>query len=141
MKTILETSEQARSAKHEEGVSFRCACCHSVKPVQSNGGTGYAVTPQGELICYDCADVRQREDLKDRSKPFVAYVDSAGKLITTWTGGVLARITQSWPCQLTRRSNWHDSKSYKCIRATDVHGGKWFGRGSAGVAIKLRPCK
>lgn len=139
--TILESRSQSSNVRHVDGVFFRCACCRKVKATSGNGcSTGYAVMPTDELYYYNCADVNQREELKDRSKPFVAYVDSAGKNITTWTGGVLARITQSWPCQLTRRSFWHGN-GYSCIRAVDVHGGKWFGRGSPGIAIKLRPCK
>ncbi len=142
MKTeiILETSAQSRVTKLEDGVKFRCSCCKAVKPVQTNGGTGYAVIPDGSLICYDCADVREKQELKDRSRPFLAYVSSDGNHITTWTGGVLARITQSNPCQLTRQS-WTHGKSYSSIRCTDVHGGNWFGRGSPGICIKLRPCK
>jgi hypothetical protein len=137
--TILESSPH--DSKIEDGVFFRCACCHKVKATSGNGCTsGYAVMPDNSLFCFECADESQRNDLKDRSKPFVAYVGSDGKRITTWTGGLLMRVTQSWPCQLTRKSHWH-GKNYSCIRATDVHGGRWFGRGSPGVAIKLRPSK
>lgn len=83
----------------------------------------------------------QREELKDRSKSFDAYVSSDGRSITTWTGGKLMDVTQSWPCQITRPSHWHDSRSYRSIRARDVHGTMWYGRGSAGIAIKMRPMK
>lgn len=119
-----------------------CALCsEDFPPVPVTGAAGYAVTHEGLHICYRCADAREREQLRDRSKPFCAYLSSDGASITTWTGGNLMRVTQSWPCKLTRQSQFHDRNSYKCIRAVDVHGGRWYGRGSAGICITLRPCK
>lgn len=120
-----------------------CALCSTAFPPvpQGGGAAGYAVTREGLHICYACADAQQIEEMKDRSKSFGAYVSSDGQRITSWTGGLLMRVTQSWSCQLTRQSQWHDSRSYKSIRATDVHGKKWYGRGSAGVCITMRPCK
>lgn len=95
--------------------------------------------PGGEKICYTCSDRAQIEDLKDRSKPFCAYVGNG--TIHTWTGGKLMTITRSVPCALTRQSWTHDRNGYKSIHAVDVHGGHWAGRGSKGVVIKLRPVK
>lgn len=120
-----------------------CAICSAPFPIHPKGycgGSGYAIAPDNRKICHPCADKEQIESLKDRSKPVVAYVGK-GDVITTWTGGKLMTITRAWPCQLTRRSNWHDAKSYLSIHAVDVHGGHWAGRGSEGVAIKLRPVK
>ncbi len=126
-----------------------CAC-GSVFPIHEKGycgGTGYAVTPDGTRICYACADKAQIEALKDRSKPFCAYVSLVSKdswlgyKITTWTGGELMRVTSARPCTLTRQSYTHDGRGYMSIHAVDVHGGHWAGRGSEGIAIKLRPVK
>lgn len=119
-----------------------CACGASfpIHPAGYSGGSGYAVLPNGERICYACADKRQVEELKDRSKPFCAYVGRDNS-ITTWTGGKLMTITRAWPCQLTRQSFTHDRRGYLSIHAVDVHGGHWAGRGSEGIAIKLRPVK
>lgn len=119
-----------------------CAC-GAVFPVHGDGycgASGYAVLPSGERICYACADKREIEELKDRSKPFVAYVGK-GNTITTWTGGKLMTITRAWPCKLTRQSWTHSQNGYLSIHAVDVHGGHWAGRGSEGIAIKLRPVK
>lgn len=141
--TILENAQQAAQAKHGEGVSFRCMTCKQVKSTGGHGGgTGYA-RPQNSdgLLCYACADAAQIEGLKDRSKPFSAYLSSDGNTVTSWTGGKLMTVTRSTPCALTRQSFMHDSKSYRSIRARDVHGAYWFGRGSAGVCLRLRACK
>lgn len=137
--TILENSTQSRATRHESGVQFRCAACGGVFDVQTSGATGYACRPDGGLICYPCADRGQRDELRDRSKPFCAYVSGDGKTVTTWTGGKLMDITDSRPCALTRRSYTHSAESYRSIRARDVHGREWAGRGSPGIAIRLRP--
>ena len=139
MKTIITTAAQASDTKHEDGVCFLCSDCQKTNPVQTSGGTGYACTKEGAIICYACADKRQVEDLKDRSKPFVGYLTFA--TVTTWTGGLLMRVIRSAPCKLTRPSFTHDRNSFRSIRARDVHGKDWHGRGSVGIAIILRPCK
>lgn len=135
MKTEIETTQCA------------CGANFPVHPPGHCGATGYAVLPNGERICYACADKRQIEELKDRSKPFCAYLSLVSKdswlgyQVTTWTGGKLMRVTSAWPCKLTRQSFTHDRGSYLSIHAVDVHGGHWAGRGSDGIAIKLRPVK
>lgn len=138
---IIETAEQAATTRHGEGVSFRCAECGGVKPTGGHGcGTGYARDSRNRLVCYSCADAQQRAELRDHSRPFCAYVSGDGRRVTTWTGGTLGLVTSSTPCRLTRRS-WVHGASFASVRVRDVHGGLWFGRGSPGVAISLRPCK
>lgn len=119
----------------------RCACgaTFPVHPPGFTGASGYAITPSGKRICYACADKAQIEELKDRSKPIVAYVGK-DDAITTWTGGKLMRITRARPCKFTRPSFTHGNLCLS-IHAVDVHGGHWAGRGSEGIAIKLRPVK
>jgi hypothetical protein len=121
---------------------MNCATCQKpfpINPPNHCGGSGFAITNEGKKICYDCAYEREVQELKDRSKSFVAYL---GKdYITTWTGKNLMRVTESRPCRLTRRSNFHDNKSFRSIHAVDIHGKHWAGRGSEGVCIKLRPVK
>ena len=115
-----------------------CGASFPQHPPGHCGRIGYATLPDGNRICYPCADKRQIEELKDRSKPFVAYVGKG--ILTSWTGGKLMAITSARPCCLTLPSNWH-GKDFASIHAVDVHGGHWAGRGSEGVAIKMRPVK
>lgn len=115
-------------------------CKQIITAAPGSLGTGYADFDDGSRVCYPCADKRQVADLKDRSKPFSAYVGE-NNTVTTWTGGKLMTITRAWPCQLTRQSFMHSASGYLSIHAVDVHGGHWAGRGSAGMAIKLRPVK
>lgn len=101
--------------------------------------TGTAHTSDGREICWECADHEHRESLKDR-RPTGGYLSSDGKTVTTWSGGHLATVTWSRPCRLTRVS-WVHGKSYVSVNARDVHGNYWTGRGSPGIAIRLRPMK
>lgn len=123
-------------------VSPRIFCDQCKAECLSNDcSNGYAVRSDGKRICYACADAAQREELTDRSRPVFAYVSCGGRSIGTWTGGKLMDVISSRPCKLTRQSYTHDSKSYKSIRARDIHGKEWFGRGSEGICIKLKAVK
>jgi len=107
-----------------------CQQCRKPFPVHPPGycgGTGYAVLTDGSRVCYACADKWQLERLKDRSSPVIAYLQ--GGDITTWTGGKLMKVV----------SSRHTRNGERSIRARDYHGGCWAGRGSNGMAIKLRP--
>ena len=115
--------------------SFVCNDCGCKKPIKHDGGTGFAEW-DGKLVCYDCADIRQREELKDRSKPFTGYLGERN--VTTWTGGELMRVT--------RETDWKIFGSHfhrgSCVHAIDCHGKHWYGRGAGrGMCITLRPCK
>ena len=123
--------------------TWQCESCGTIAEFSAANscGTGYAVTSDNRMTCYSCARARSIEALRDRSRSFVAYISSDGRSITDWSGGMLARVTDSRPCLLTRASHWHDRHSYRSIHAVDPHGGHWHGRGSPGVCITLRPCK
>lgn len=135
MKTILETYEQAKTTKHEDGVRFRCHDCGEVKPIQRSGGTGYASfpDPDGEhLVCYACADKRQAADLITENR-FTGYVSCDGRSLTTWSGGTLGRIF------LGSLHPWSRERRY--LSATDIHGQRWHGTGAPGMWCDLRKCK
>lgn len=115
------------------------SCGHHPSPHECfTAGTAHL--PDGREVCYDCADALQREELKDRSRPFTGYLSTDGRAVTSWSGGELMTVTGWEPCKLTRLSYAH-GKSYRSIRARDCHGAMWYGRGSPGIAITLRPCK
>ena len=101
----------------------------------------YARNDAGEIFSDEGVDIREKKGLLDRTKPFFGYISSDGKLFTGWKGNELGRVVQSWSIQLTRRSNWHDAKSYRFFKVLDIHGGLWSGRGSAGMCINLRAVK
>jgi len=124
-------------------ICHACACsqvldCGHPIGEHSYFTAGYATLPDSRRICYACADAAQREELKDRSRPFCAYLSGDGSKVVTWTGGELMRVT--------RETGWRIFGSSRnrgaCVTATDCHGQRWHGRGAGrGMAIKLRPCK
>lgn len=117
-----------------------CSDCEKllVKP-ENSMATGYAVLPNGSKICYPCADKRQVEEMKDRSAPFVAYISTDSKSVTTWTGGFLGRITWS---NSTANPRGIYSRETVAINVIDAHGKKWHGRGpGSGMCVRLFPSK
>lgn len=141
-KTVQGWTSVVVKGKH---VCHACAdkrilsCGHTPSP-HSYITTGTAHTPDGREICCECADREQVQGLKDRSKPFGAYLDGDGRTVTTWTGGKLGTVTSSHTIHLARWSYVH-GKTMLAIRVRDVHGAMWHGRTSPGMCVTLRPSK
>lgn len=115
------------------------SCGHTPSP-HNIYTTGTAWTMDGREICWVCADAEQVADLLKR-EPVVGYLSADGKAVTTWTGGKLGSVTWSRATKLTRQSYTHNRNSYRTVNMRDVHGNYWTGRGSPGIAIRLRPMK
>jgi hypothetical protein len=103
--------------------------------------TNYARDSQGNFYSNEGVHQREVKDLLDRTRSFTAYLSSDGLRITGWKGNTLMNIVSSSSCKLTRSSFLHSRHSYMSVRAVDVHGKHWYGRGSAGVVITMRPYK
>ena len=102
--------------------------------------TNYARDSAGNLFSDAGVDIAQKRELLDRSKPFVAYISSDGKHLTGWKGNILGSVISRHAITLTRRSLWH-GKEYSAMQIRDIHGGLWYGRGSPGLCITIRPYK
>jgi hypothetical protein len=99
-------------------------------------GTKYAIA-EGREICYACADRIEREELKNRGRPFIGYLEQEDARplgrITTWTGGLLMNAN------VHRIRSGFGGEQW-VIQATDVHGKRWYGRnGGPGLYCRLRP--
>jgi hypothetical protein len=102
--------------------------------------TNYARNDAGEVFSDEGVHLREVRALLDRSRPFPGYLSSDGKRLTGWKGNTLGHVIDSNPCELTRLSYTH-GKHYQSVRVRDVHGREWYGRGSPGICIRLRPTK
>ena len=123
------------------GQTVTCAETGKVFSVKADGFTfNYATDREGRVFSDEGVDIRERRALLDRSLPFTAYLSSEGRHLTGWKGNVLGTVVESIPCRLSRFSFTH-GKEYRAVRVRDVHGAMWYGRGSPGVCITLRPCK
>lgn len=91
---------------------------------------------QSNAICYACCHAHDVAELRDKSKPFTAYISSDGKQITNWPGAALMRIT----AETSGRAGFGGEMHY--WRAVDVHGQHWHGKNSGrGMCVNLRACK
>lgn len=112
-------------------------CGH--EPTQTDGvGTGIAQDSEtGREMCYPCADTDQREKLKT-ADAFTGYVSEAKRVITTWPGGELAKVTSL----ATGRVQYTPSGGryrMRTVEAVTPDGVRWKGRGSDGMdAITMR---
>lgn len=97
--------------------------------------TNYARDSAGNVYSDEGVDIRQRRELAQRAGPFSCYVSGDGERITGWKGNTLGRIT-------SRTIGGGFGGRMLHIRATDIHGGEWYGKGAGtGMCITLRPCK
>lgn len=62
--------------------TFTCIDCYKAKPVQTQGGTGYATAPQGK-VCYECCATRDKAAMRADGK-YTLYL-SDGQ-VTNWPG-------------------------------------------------------
>lgn len=76
-------------------MDFTCARCGIVKPVQENGGTGYAEREDGSKICYECCAELDRQTLilEGNSERLPLYLgkDEQGWKVTNWPGTLVFR--------------------------------------------------
>jgi hypothetical protein len=124
MPTILETAEQ---------ICFRCHDCGEIEHVRQNGGTGYAVLSEKDsVICYPCADEREREFLTNNER-FTGYISEDGRTLTTWTGGYLGKVL------IGERHPWSRERHYVTVETYD--GSVWHGTGAPGQWCSIRRSK
>lgn len=100
----------------------------------------YAMDNEGNIFSDEGVDIIERRELLDHTRPFSGYLSSDGRNFTGWKGNFLGAVVDWKLCKLARLSYTH-GRDYRSVRVRDVHGGMWFGRGSPGVYIKLRPAK
>lgn len=89
--TILKTQAELRDAKHEDGLCFQCCECNQVKPVHTNGGTGYGYPPKGEPnedkpVCYACCAEADKRRLESDDRITLYLVKGTSWEITNWPG-------------------------------------------------------
>lgn len=148
MKTILETQTQLDQADHRKELFFRCGDCGEVKPVQTEGGTGYGYTerkPFAKPICYDCCGKRDQEQMiKDGvatlyltcepvSKSQSRYGRKTKGTVSNWPG------TLSFPCYTRTGSHNIAGVRYDCW-FTGPDGYEWHGV-SYGDNTQICHCK
>lgn len=112
-------------------------CGHFPTKTESNISNGIARDRDtGKTMCYDCASKPDIEAV-ERGEELYAYVSGDGKLIVTWPGIELMKVTYNG----TARTGFYGS-SISYIRAVAPNGKHYYGKnGGNGMWIKMKPNK
>jgi hypothetical protein len=124
--TILNTQAELRDAKHVPGLGFKCAQCGAVKPVQTEGGTGYGYNERSEPVCYACCGANDMAAMRatGRATMYLTSEPNEGHA----TCGMINRnarnhYVSNWPGTLKIKCNHARKGSHNIARTrTDV----WF---------------
>lgn len=76
--------------------TFHCIDCDKDKPIQTNGGTGYATTDKG-LVCYECCAKRDRDEMvaTGRATLYLTIAkDGKNCTVSNWPGSL--KFTGGW---------------------------------------------
>lgn len=106
--------------------TFRCARCNQDKPVQTDGGTGYASNPEtDEKTCYACCADVDREYMSSNNRITLYLVkyhkQTNSWAITNWPSSLVIR-----PTRVTTGRHNIAGKRYDCW-FRDHEGKEWHG--------------
>lgn len=110
---------------------FTPDCGHTVTPTPGSIGTGKATDPQtGRTMCYPCAEAWEQEKIKSVDVYGAYLTERRPNVLTTWTGGVLAKVTSY------SLGSWHYTPNggryrLQYLQATTPDGARWYGCGNA----------
>lgn len=102
--------------------TFTCKDCAQIKPVQHEGGTGYANDEQGDKICYVCCGKVDEKYMRENGKNTMYLTgDSGNYFVSNWPG------TLKIPCYYSRmsRTNWGHKRVDVWF---EFAGAVWWGR-------------
>jgi hypothetical protein len=98
---------------------FRCIDCAQVKPMQTNGGTGYGINEHDFFVCYDCCGKQDEKFMRDNGRITLYLVKRDNEyFVTNWPGtiNIRAHVRTSWHNIAGKRydawfkhagANWH----------------------------------
>lgn len=112
--------------------NFTCTICKESKPVQTNGGTGYA----GELsspICYACCGKLDRQSMIETGEAILYLTTSKGMgSVSAGTFGEFSAKVGNWPNTLSfncsvRKGRHNIAGSRYDVWFTGPDGRQWHG--------------
>lgn len=135
---LADCTEKAINSHRPPAIPYmwKCADCGQTFPHSDSYGLN-GRDDAAKMVCYACCYLRDIEQLKDRTKPFCAYLSCDSTELHNWPGKSLGRV-----CNLSSsRSGWNGTRIYR-FNVCDVHGQWWSGRGAgAGMFCTIRPMK
>jgi hypothetical protein len=79
-------------------MTFHCVDCNLDKPIQTDGGTGYATFMDGDKVCYACVAVRDRAAMIEHGRSSALPLYLTRKSIHKPNDGTWAERRGYWPC-------------------------------------------
>ncbi len=108
------------------------------KPGYIGTGVAYITVPgtapdqASYTMCYACADEDMRQYGLTTQDETMLYLGMDGYRVTTWSGGIMGRVTRYTP-----------SRSRVDVQVLDVNGRRWYGTGprDSGTYLRLHAYK
>lgn len=130
-RAVWEAARQRACKRKGKIMSKQLDCGHA------DDWNGSGCQRDGKSLCKLCGDAAALADFLASSEKQFGYVSSDLQRVTSWGGGVLARITGRGSVRklYTPSGGFYESQS---IRAIDALGREWKGRGpGAGMYVRL----
>jgi hypothetical protein len=101
--------------------TFECGDCKEVKPVHTDGGTGYGIDPHtNQYVCYACCGVRDLTDMHDKGKALL-YLSTDNLTVTNWPN------TLRFPIDRKRKGRHNIAGTRLDVWFKDDQGQQWHG--------------
>lgn len=118
--------------------TFQCSDCGATKPTKTDGGVGYAFTPDSAKVCYECCAIRDREAMERDGRITLYLVDAQASTGEPWR-------LQNWPGTLSipvysRRKGRHNIAGSRYDVWFRFNGSDWHGT-QYGDNTQLCHCK
>lgn len=114
---------------------FTPDCGHKVTPKPGSVGTGKAIDPDtGVTMCYPCAEKWEQERIKAANVYSAYLTDLRPDVITTWTGGVLAKVV-SYSKGARQYTPTGGSYRMRYVTARTPDGALWRGQGGDSMDV------
>jgi len=69
--------------------TFKCVDCKQEKPIQTDGGTGYALFGKSKRkVCYECCAIRDRKEMDKTGKAvlYLSMIPDTDYYVSNWPG-------------------------------------------------------
>jgi hypothetical protein len=77
--------------------TFTCSLCKKTKPIQTEGGTGYAHNAKKKLFCYDCCGELDKKQMVETGRATLYLTSKKDPNPNSCRNGGLIYSVSNWP--------------------------------------------